>query len=121
MGADDERSALDLVGEVSRPDAAIRKVRLDAGVVDELAEGGDLLALLASVLGLVDRQSHAIAEAGALGDAYVGAGGGCSAHLNTHSIGASLESDPGLGYGDANRPSCNGPAGPRGGARRLRA
>ena len=66
--ADDERAALDLVGEVGGADAAVGEVGLDAGVVDQLAEGGDLLPLVAGVLGLVDRQAHAIAEAGALGD-----------------------------------------------------
>ena len=51
------------------------QIGLDAGVVHQLAEGGDLLALASGVLGLVDRQPHAIAEAGALGDANVGSGG----------------------------------------------
>src|SRR6478735_2660385 len=54
MGANDERSTLDLVGEVRRPDAPIRQVGLDARIVDELAEGGDVLPLVAGVLGLVD-------------------------------------------------------------------
>jgi len=58
-----------LVGEVRRADAAIGEVGLDAGVVHQLSEGGDLLALVARVLGLVDRQANAVAEAGTLGDA----------------------------------------------------
>src|SRR3989442_175808 len=49
--------------------------------MDELPEGGDLLPFVTRVLGLVDRQAHAVAEAGALGDAHVGASGGCRAHL----------------------------------------
>src|SRR5207302_6286533 len=81
VGADHQGPALDLVGQISGADASIRQVGLDAGVVDELPESGDFLPLLASVLGLVDRQTHAVAEAGALGDAHVGAGGGCRAHL----------------------------------------
>ena len=78
VGADDERAALDLVGQVGGADAAVGQVGLDAGVVHQLAEGGDLLALGCRVLGLVDRQPHAIAEAGALGDADVGSG--CRGH-----------------------------------------
>ena len=72
--ADDERAALDLVGQVGGADAAVGQVGLDARVVDELPEGGDLLALVARVLGLVDREAHAVAEAGALGDADVRSG-----------------------------------------------
>src|SRR4029077_17122853 len=79
--ANHEGPALHLVREVSRSDAPIRQVGLDAGVVDELPECCDLFPLFARVLGLVDRQAHAIAEAGALGDAHVGARGGCGAHL----------------------------------------
>ena len=74
MGADDQGAALDLVGQVGGADAAIGEVGLDARVVDQLAECRHFLALLAGVLGLVDRQAHAIAEAGALGDADVGTG-----------------------------------------------
>ena len=78
MGANDERAALDLVCQVGGPDAAIGEIGLDARVVNELAEGGDLLALGCRVLGLVDREPHAIAEAGALGDADVRSG--CRGH-----------------------------------------
>ena len=74
MGADDERAALDLVRQVGGADAAVGEIGLDARVMDQLAEGRDLLALVPRVLRLVDRQAHAIAEAGALGDADVGSG-----------------------------------------------
>ena len=60
------------------------EVGLDARVVDQLAEGGDLLALVARVLGLVDRQAHAIAEAGALGDADLGSG--CGGHRSDSTV-----------------------------------
>ena len=78
VGADDERPALDLIGEVGGADAAVGEVGLDPGVVHELAEGRDVLALGSSVLGLVDRQPNAIAEAGALGDPNLGPR--CSGH-----------------------------------------
>ena len=78
VGADDERAALDLVREVGGPDAAVGEIGLDAGVVHQLAERGDLLALGCRVLGLVDREPNAVAEAGALGDADVRSG--CGGH-----------------------------------------
>src|SRR5579859_3249433 len=81
VGADDERAALDLVCEVCGADATLGEVGLDPGVVDELPERGDLLALFAGALGLVDRQAHAVAEAGMLGDADLGANGCVRGHL----------------------------------------
>src|SRR6266508_6276165 len=76
MGADDERSPLDLVGQVGGADAAVRQVGLDAGVVHQLAEGGDLLSFVARVLGLVNGQAHAVAESSALRDADLRSKGG---------------------------------------------
>src|SRR6187401_2629770 len=75
MRADDERASLDLVREVGGADAAVGEVGLDARVMDQLAEGGDLLALGPRVLRLVDREAHAVAEAGAFRDADVGSDG----------------------------------------------
>ena len=81
VGADDEGSPLDLVGQVGGADAAIRQVGLDAGVVHQLAEGGDLLPLVARVLGLVNGKAHAVAESGALRDANLRSKGGAHAPI----------------------------------------
>src|SRR3990172_5504078 len=74
VGANDQRPTLHLVGQVGGLDAAVRKVSLDPWVVDKLTERGDVFPLVTGVLGLVDRQAHAIAEAGTLGDSHLGSG-----------------------------------------------
>src|SRR5947208_7688397 len=81
VGADDQRAAFDLVSQIGRSNAPVRQIGLDARVVDELPQGGDVLALVPGVFRLVDRQPHAVAEAGAFRDAHLGTNGGCRAHL----------------------------------------
>ena len=80
MGADDQGAAFHLIGQIGRPNAPVREVGLDTRVVDELPQGGNVLALVAGVLGLVDCESNAVAEAGALRDAHFGTNGACRAH-----------------------------------------
>jgi hypothetical protein len=77
MRPDHQRPALDLVREVRGSDATVRQVGLDPGVVHELPEGRDVLALGARVLRLVDGEAHAVAEAGTLGDTNIGSDGRC--------------------------------------------
>src|SRR4029079_1018558 len=69
VGADDDpRSVVDIVEGFDGLDAQVLQVADDALVVDDLTEGVRRLARGRSLLGLVDRFPHAIAEAGALRD-----------------------------------------------------
>ena len=70
VGADDDgRAVVDVVERRRRSRTPICwRSRIDALVVDDLAEGMRRLAGGRRLLGLVDRLAHAVAEAGALGD-----------------------------------------------------